>query len=156
MPQVFGSDQTGLIAEASLWSESGFLEDVEGHEKALAGAGFEHGAIPTYANKEGFHPRGDVWGQHLTSDNTHHTWAVARVQNPDVDPNSRQTAVGGAKPRYAVEIHKVPKNPQSTRARNAVTPIWEGNDINHFLEGRPGGGMGWPQVQKAMQRGPRK
>jgi hypothetical protein len=48
------------------------------------------------------------------------------VQNPDVDPNARQ---------------KVPKNSQSARVRNAVTPIWEGNDINHFLGGRSPGVM---------------
>lgn len=156
MPQVFGTDQIGLMATASLWLEAGYLEDVEDHERALADKGFEHGAVPTHVNREGFHPRGDVWGQHLTSDKTHHTWAIARVANPQANPNAKETQVGGIKPRYTVEIHKVPKNPESARAHHLVTPIWEGNNINHFLEGRPGGGMGWPQVQRAMQTGPRK
>src|SRR5689334_2341946 len=124
MPQVFGAEELGLIIEASLWSESGFLEDVEAHEKALADAGFEHNNFPANVDRSNFHPRGDVWGQHLRSDANHHTWALARVANPEVNPNARQTEVGGQKPRYSVEIHSVPKNPQG-RMRGSITPIWE-------------------------------
>lgn len=158
MPQVFGAEELGLLSMSSLWVEADFLSDVDEHEKALAGAGFEHSALPTYIDDSGFHPRGNVWGQHLTSDGTHHTWAVARVANPGANPNARETGIGGVKPRYAVEIHKVPKNPQSARVRNTVTPIWEGNDIRQFVSGegaRPGR-MTWPDVQKAMTKGPRK
>lgn len=157
MPQVFGSDQLGLVSESSLWIESGFLENVEAHENALGEAGFEQGSLPTHIDSSGFHPRGDVWGQHLRSDPKHHTWAVARVAHPETDPNARQTDVGGSKPRYSVEIHSVPRNPQSARAKGSVTPIWEGNDIRHFLSGGGGrGGMTWPDVQRAMSTGPRR
>lgn len=157
MPQVFGSDKLGLIAESSLWSEAGYVEDVEAHEGALHDAGFEEGNTPVNVDKTGFHPRGSFWGQHLRSDpgkDGNHTWAIARVANPTTDPNAKQFEIGG-RPRYVVEIHTVPKNPQSTKARGSVTPIWEGNDIRHFLTGR-GTGMGWPQVQKAMSTGPRR
>jgi hypothetical protein len=155
MPQVFGSHELGLISEASLWSEAGYLEDVEAHEKALEQAGFESGQFPTNIDRTNFHPRGEIWGQHLRSDANHHTWAIARIANPGVDPNSRKTDVGGQRPRYSVEIHSVPKNPGG-RARGSVTPIWEGNDIRHFLSGqRRDGGMTWPDVQRAMS-GPKK
>lgn len=157
MPQVFGADQLGLMAEASLWVEAEYLDDVEAHENALRGAGFNQGELPTYIDKSQFHPRGDVWGQHLTSPGQHHVWAVARVQNPEVNPNARQTDVGGETPRYKVEIHRVPRNPNG-RAKNEVIPVWEGNDIRHFLSGqgaRPGQ-MTWPHVQRAMGSGPRK
>jgi hypothetical protein len=155
MPQVFGADELGLVVETSLWIEAGFLEDVEAHEASLRDAGFNQGDLPVYVDRTGFHPRGDVWGQPLTSDRAHHTWAVARVANPETDPNARQTDVGGAKPRYAVEIHKVPKNPQS-RAQGSITSLWEGNDIRQFLTGRgaKAGQMTWPHVQRAMQTGP--
>lgn len=156
MPQVFGADELGLIAESSLLAEAGFLEDVEAHEQALGSAGFGHNDFPVNVDKSNFHPRGDVWGQHLRSDPSHHTWALARVANPETNPNARITDVGGQKPRYSVEIHSVPKNPQS-RARGSITPIWEGNDIREFLGGRrTDGGMTWPDVQKAMQTGPRR
>jgi hypothetical protein len=158
MPQVFGSDELGLVSESSfLWVEAGFLEDVEAHEQALKGAGFEEGNLPHYIDRSGFHPRGVAYGQHLRSDGTHHTWAVARVANPDVDPNARETTVGGQTPRYSVEIHAVPKNPNG-RARGSITPIWQGNDIRQFLNGqrRSPEDMTWPQVQKAMATGPRR
>lgn len=156
MPQVFGAGEIGLISQASLWVQADFLEDVDEHERALAGAGFED-RLPAFLDRSGFHPRGDVWGQHLMSDKTHHTWAIARVANPRAEPNARQTEVGGASPRYAVEIHKVPVNPEG-RAKGSVTPVWEGNDIRHFLTGqgaRPGQ-MTWAHIQKAMQQGPRR
>lgn len=157
MPQLFGVDQLDLMSLSSLWVEAGFLENVEAHEKALSSAGFNQGELPANVNKEGFHPRGDVWGQHLRSDSTHHTWAVARVVNPMMDPNARRTDVGGEKPRYSVEIHSVPKVQGSARARGSITPIWEGNDITEFLEGRrTDGGMTWPDVQRAMQQGSRR
>lgn len=157
MPQLFGADQVDLISLSSLWFEAGFLENVEAHEKALGDAGFEQGQLPANIDRRGFHPRGDAWGKHLRSDQNHHTWAVARVANPQVDPNARRTDVGGQTPRYTVEIHSVPKNPQSGRARGSVTPIWEGNDITEFLGGRRGdGGMTWPDVQKVMATGPRR
>lgn len=158
MPQVFGEGQLDLMRTSSLWTHAGYLEDVEAHEKALDAAGFKQGELPANVNKAGFDPRGDVWGQHLTSDKDHHTWAIARVANTGTNPNARQTDVGGAKPRYVVEIHKVPKNPQSARARGSVTPFWEGNDVRQFLTGQGAkpGQMTWAHVQKAMSTGPRR
>lgn len=157
MPQVFGSDELVLIAKSSLWVEAGFLEDVEAHEKALHDAGFENQEdLPVYLDTSGFHPRGYYWGQHLTSDKNHHTWVVARTANPEVDPNRRDTNVGG-RHRYAVELHKVPVNPDNARTPGSVTPLWEGNDIRHFLTGQRRDShdqrMTWPQVQRVMQKG---
>lgn len=160
MPQVFGADQIGLISQASLFSEAGFIEDVDAHEEALRGAGFDDGNLPVRMDRSGFHPRGAVFGQHLTSDKAHHTWAIARVANPEVNPNARETDVGGPKSRYAVEIHKVPVDPSNARTPASVTPIWEGNDIRQFVHGQRIGPddkrMTWPRVQQAMMRGPRK
>lgn len=157
MPQVFGADELGLVAESSLWVEAGFLEDVEAHEAALHEAGFGQQELPVLINRSDFHPRGDVWGQHLTSDKTHHTWAVARVQNPEVDPNAKQFGIGGARPRYSVEIHKVPVNPHG-RARPEALQVWEGNDIRQFItgQGMKTGQMAWPHIQQAMRLGPKQ
>lgn len=157
MPQVFGSGQLGLIAESSLWVEAGFLEDIEAHEGALAGAGFDQADLPVNLDTTGFHPRGSVWGQHLTSDKNHHTWVIARTANPETNPNARDTSVGG-KPRYVAEVHKIPVNPQNTRVAGSVMPIWHGSDIRQFVNGQRRGPddreLTWPQVQQAMKRGP--
>ncbi len=156
MPQVFGADEIGLISESSLWTKAEFIDDVNEHERALGEAGFED-RLPARLDRSSFHPRGDAWGQHLRSDRTHHTWAIARVSNPETNPNARQTDVGGAKPRYSVEIHAVPINPDS-RVKGSVTPVWEGNDIRHFLTGQGAkpGQMTWAHIQRAMQQGPRR
>lgn len=156
MPQVFGAEELELVKTASLWVEADFLGDVEKHENALAGAGFDSETLPVNLDRSVLHPRGQVWGQHLRSDGTHHYYAVAHVANPEVDPNARETSVGGAKSRYSVEVHAVPKNPQG-RAKGVVTPVWHGNDVTKFLGGvrRSPDDMTWPDIQRTMKKGPR-
>ncbi|HEY6018627.1 MAG TPA: hypothetical protein VIY48_01690 [Candidatus Paceibacterota bacterium] len=164
MPQVFGSGEIELTKVSAFFVEADYLDDVQAHENALSGAGFDSDSIPVNLDRTGHNPRGQIWGKHLMSDNTHHRYAIVRVSNPEVNPNDKEAAVGGVR-RYAAEIHTVPRYPAgsqknpSGRIKGSVTPIWQGNDITKFIGGVRRGpedvGRTWPDIQKAMQRGTR-
>lgn len=157
MPQVFGVSELPLFAVASLWVEADFLDDVNAHEKAISDSGFTSEGLPPNLNTTGFHPRGQVWGQHLASTPTHHTWGILRVANPAANPNSTDFSVGGEVPRYSFEIHHFPR---ASGKAGTVTPVWQGNDATQFLSGRLRNrddvGKTWPDIEKALRRGPRK
>ena len=152
MPQIFGAEQTDLIAEASLWFESADLQgdprttdlfsqflDQEGfgdREKTLSPeeASVANGRL-TYSRSLGNKtikdqpPRRDSSGKVLNADGYHEF--VVHL-NPRVSEGAKETSVGGPR-RYELSYHHVDRN-----GKLHAMSIWSGNTphgLNNAHEG---------------------